>query len=106
MKSAVFSVTLSLVLLASPVITLAATPTADLKKGEQLVNDNCINCHEARFGNNGSDIYTRPDRRVTSLTGLKKQVIRCRDNLGLKWFDEDVDDVVAYLNKTYYKFKK
>lgn len=84
----------------------APAQAADIKKGEQLVNTQCISCHAARFGNNGSEIYTRPDRRVTSLVGLKKQVIRCRDNLGLTWFDEDVDDVVAYLNKQFYKFKE
>ena len=83
----------------------APAQAADIKKGEQLVNNQCISCHASRFGNNGSDIYTRPDRRVTSLAGLKKQVIRCRDNLGITWFDEDVDDVVAFLNARYYKFK-
>jgi mono/diheme cytochrome c family protein len=83
----------------------APAQAADIKKGEQLVNSQCISCHAARFGNNGSEIYTRPDRRVTSLAGLQKQVIRCRDNLKLTWFDEDVDDVVAFLNARYYKFK-
>ncbi len=42
---------------------------------------------------------------MTSLAGLKKQVQRCELSQGLKWFDEDVDDVVNYLNTTYYKFK-
>ncbi len=95
-------------LTALPLAILMFTPAhaADIKKGEQLVKDNCISCHAAHFGNNGSDIYTRPNHRVTSLVGLKKQVIRCRDNLGLTWFDEDVDDVVAYLNTRYYKFKE
>ena len=36
--------------------------------------------------------------------GLKKQVKRCELNLGLTWFDEDIQDVVSYLNTTYYKF--
>lgn len=86
-------------------VMFAPAHAADIKKGEQLVNSQCVSCHAAHFGNNGSDIYTRPDRRVTSLAGLKKQVIRCRDNLGITWFDEDVDDVVAFLNTRYYKFK-
>lgn len=86
-------------------LLIPAAQAADVKKGEQLINNHCISCHAASFGNNGSDIYTRPDRRVTSLAGLKKQVIRCRDNLKLTWFDEDVEDVVAFLNTRYYKFK-
>ncbi len=28
-----------------------------------------------------------------------------RSTLGLKWFDEEIDDVTAYLNKTFYQFK-
>lgn len=83
-----------------------AAQAADAKRGEELHNNQCISCHAARFGNNGSDIYTRTNRRVTSLAGLKKQVTRCRDNLKVVWFDEDVDDVAAFLNKRYYKFKE
>lgn len=79
---------------------------ADAKRGEQLHNSQCISCHASRFGNNGDDIYTRANRRVTSLAGLKKQVTRCRDNLKVVWFDEDVDDVVAFLNARHYKFKE
>lgn len=96
-------------LAALPVALLLLAPAvqaADAKKGEQLHNSQCISCHAARFGNNGSEIYTRANRRVTSLAGLQKQVTRCRDNLKVVWFDEDVDDVVAYLNATYYKFKE
>lgn len=93
---------LALLCLATPAIGSAA----DAKKGEQLHNSQCIACHASRFGNNGADIYTRPDRRVTSLPGLKKQVLRCRDNLRVTWFDEDVEDVAAFLNARYYKFKE
>lgn len=83
-----------------------ASQAADAKRGEQLHNSQCVSCHAGRFGNNGNDIYTRDNRRVTSLAGLKKQVTRCRDNLKVVWFDEDVDDVTAYLNKQFYKFKE
>jgi cytochrome c553 len=75
---------------------LPATAVAD--KGAELHAANCTSCHD-------DAVYKRKDRRVTSMDGLKKQVQRCELSLGLKWFDEDVDDVVAYLNSTYYKFK-
>ncbi|HEY0722034.1 MAG TPA: cytochrome c [Gammaproteobacteria bacterium] len=96
-------------LAALPLVLLLLAPAsqaADAKRGEQLHNSQCISCHATRFGNNGNDIYTRANRRVTSLAGLKKQVTRCRDNLSVTWFDEDVDDVVAYLNAHFYKFKE
>jgi cytochrome c553 len=75
---------------------LPATAAAD--NGATLHQENCTSCHD-------DGVYTRKDRRVTSLDGLKKQVQRCELSQGLKWFDEDVDDVVNYLNTTYYKFK-
>jgi mono/diheme cytochrome c family protein len=66
--------------------------------GAALHQENCTSCHD-------DSVYTRKDRRVTTLDGLKKQVQRCELSQGLKWFDEDIDDVVAYLNSTYYKFR-
>jgi cytochrome c553 len=83
------------------VCLLAATsslPAADLDNGKTLVDGNCTKCHDER-------VYTRPDRRVSTLDGLNKQVTRCEQSLGLKWFDDDITDVAAYLNKTYYHFK-
>ena len=80
---------------------LAATSSlqaANPDNGKKLVDDNCTKCHDEH-------VYTRPDRRVTTLEGLNKQVTRCEQSLGLKWFDEDIADVAAYLNQTYYHFK-
>jgi len=76
-------------------IPLAA---ASADNGEDLHAANCTSCHN-------DSVYQRKDRRVTSMAGLKKQVQRCEQSLGLKWFDEDIDDVAAYLNSTYYHFK-
>lgn len=73
-------------------------PAADAGHGKSLVEQHCTSCHDAA-------IYTREGRRVTTLDGLQKQVRRCELSLGLKWFDEDVADVVDYLNGTYYRFK-
>ena len=78
--------------------------SADATRGAQLHNEQCIACHAARFGNGGNDIYTRANRRVQNLPSLQKQVNRCKNNLQIVWFDEDVADVVAHLNTTIYKF--
>jgi mono/diheme cytochrome c family protein len=87
-------------------LLLAGTAHADIKRGEKLHNEQCIACHAARFGNNGADIYTRKNRRIHDMNGLRKQVNRCKNNLSITWFDDDVNDVVDYLNATYYHFKK
>lgn len=96
--------TLSLLLLGS-LVTVGAE-AADATRGATLHNEQCSACHAARFGNNGNDIYTRADHRVQSLSGLHQQVNRCKNNLQIVWFDEEVDDVVEYLNNTYYKFPR
>jgi mono/diheme cytochrome c family protein len=92
------------------IVTLALFGTGianatDLKRGGDLHQKNCVACHVKLVGGDGTALFTRADRRVQSFAALQTQVRRCKDNLGLTWFDEEVDDVAAYLNKSYYKFK-
>jgi hypothetical protein len=68
-------------------------------RGEALVEKHCTSCHD-------DAIYTREGRRVTTVNGLQKQVRRCEQSLGLTWFDEEIADVVAYLNNNYYHFEQ
>lgn len=84
----------------------ATSQAADWQRGEKLHNSQCVACHAARFGNNGADIYTRTNRRVQSFESLQRQVNRCKNNLEITWFDEDVADVVEYLNREYYTLEK
>ena len=80
-------------------IGLGSAQAADPQQGEKLVTKDCTRCH-------GSEVYTRADRKVTSLPGLHKQVRRCEQMLGLTWFDEDIENTADYLNQRYYKFSK
>ncbi len=97
--------TLQFILFSLLAILPFAATNADTTHGMQLHEENCIACHAARFGNDGTEIYTRHNHRVKNMEALNKQVNRCKDNLGLTWFDEDVNDVTDYLNKTFYQFK-
>lgn len=76
----------------------ATAQSADLKAGQALYETNCLKCHD-------SGIFTRPDHKVKSLDGLRKQVQRCELSLGLTWFDDQRENVVQYLNSNFYKFK-
>lgn len=78
---------------------------ADTERGMALHDANCISCHASRYGHDGTEMYTRPNHRIKDHAGLRKQVNFCKDNLGLTWFDDEVDDVAEYLNKTFYQFK-
>lgn len=64
-----------------------------------FIQQKCSSCH-----NEG--VYTRPDRRVQSLQQLDAQVRRCDANLGTALFNEDVSEVVRYLDREYYHFGK
>jgi len=92
-------------LIALLLTTLTSTViAADIERGKSLHDENCIECHVSIAGGDGSGIYTRPDRRIDSLPALRAQVMRCKNSMGVSWPEDQIDDVVAYLNKMYYKF--
>ncbi|MDX5152492.1 MAG: hypothetical protein R3188_08455 [Acidiferrobacterales bacterium] len=71
----------------------------DAKKGEAIHKAHCTACHT-------STVYTRPNHTVKSIGGLVGRVNACSSNLGLNLSQDQVNDVVKYLNDTYYKFKR
>ncbi len=71
--------------------------SADFANGKELHEENCVKCHD-------SSAYTRNPRRVNDLQQLGVQVRACKDNLGITWFDDEVDDVILYLNQQHYHF--
>jgi len=92
-----FILTLS-VLLSSAFISNVAL-AGDVANGKKLFTESkCNQCH-------GTEVYTKKDRKVTSLPKLEAQVRRCDSNLNTNWFDDEIINVTAYLNKQYYKFK-
>ena len=77
----------------------------DPKRGRELHSANCISCHAAMYGGDGTGIYVRSDRKMASLEALRQQVGRCKDALGVEWPADQVEDVISYLNRTFYKFE-
>jgi CxxC motif-containing protein (DUF1111 family) len=71
---------------------------ADEEGIQSLYDEHCVACH-------GTEVYTREDRKVTSLPALETQVQRCETALGLRWFDDDIADMSQFLNTHYYHFK-
>ena len=69
---------------------------AEAPDAHALYEQNCLKCH-------GSEVYTRADRKIDSYPALASQVRQCETNLELRWFDEDIDAVTAYLNDKFYK---
>ena len=85
-------------LIFAALLTTGSYVLADAEHGQKLHDQQCMKCHD-------SGVYTREDRRVADRDALVKQVKRCELNLGLRWFDKDINDVAQYLNQSFYKFK-
>lgn len=66
----------------------------------------CQVCHIDKFGGDGSAIFTREDRRIKNATSLATQIRKCSTNLGLMMFEDEEENMGAFLNRHYYKFKK
>lgn len=81
--------------------SLAANPA----HGKDLHNANCQSCHSSLMNGKPDLIYTRPDRRVSTIDGLRNQVTRCKTTVGVAWPNDQIEDVVEYLNVNFYKLK-
>lgn len=82
-------------------LTLAlATPPAlaagDAAKGEQL-HRSCLQCH-------GTEVYVPPKRKVKTLAALRKETARWGDYYNPGFTKAQIEDLVAYLNRDFYKF--
>jgi len=78
-------------------VLTGSAQAADIDNGEDLHFEYCTGCH-------GDEVYTREDRKMRDLVQLGKQVPFCQNAVGATWFDDEVDDVIEYLNQTYYHF--
>ena len=82
-------------------LSLTAHATAipgDAASGKKLYDANCTTCHT-------DSVYKRKDRQVKSLDALHQQIGSCGHMTNITLGKTQVDDLVKYLNETYYKFK-
>lgn len=70
----------------------------DAARGAAL-HESCLGCH-------GTELYVAPRAKIKSLTALKKEVERWNDRYNPKFSKQDVEDLVAYLNRDFYRFPK
>ena len=92
--------------MAGALLSGAALAGGDPATGEKMVKEHaCASCHQRLIGGDGSALYTRADRKVTSKDKLVAQVSFCSTQLKTGWFPEDEEHVVAWLNHRYYHFK-
>jgi len=88
-----------------PLLPLAATAAGTPKLGKPLHDKQCVTCHTQKFGGDGSKMYTRADHKIANLLALQQRVAACSTQTNAGWFPEDEENVAAWLNQQYYKFK-
>src|SRR5882672_9175156 len=83
----------------------AARAAGDVAEGRKLVEENrCESCHAEKTMGDAKAVYTRKDRKVTSLQKLKAQVALCNSELNLQMFPDEEEHVTAFLDAEYYHF--
>ncbi len=70
----------------------------DIENGKALHDANCLRCHNETQ-------YTREDKIVKSFEELRERISFCELSAEMAWFEEEIDDVTAYLNNSFYHFK-
>jgi mono/diheme cytochrome c family protein len=68
----------------------------DAARGAKL-HEVCLDCH-------GTGLYTKPERKIKSRDALRKETARWGDYYNPALSEQDVDDLVAYLDREFYKF--
>ena len=76
----------------------AALLPGDAAKGKAVHDKQCSACHD-------TGVYTRADRRMKSVEGLIGQVNNCVRQTGAKLDRDQINDLVKYLDESFYKFK-
>ena len=89
---------LSALLLASAFLLLAQSSAQPApSRGRLLYETHCVACHDTQ-------IHWRDRKLATDWVSLSKQVRRWQANTGLQWTEEEIDEVVHYLNTTIYRY--
>lgn len=70
----------------------------DIDNGKALHDENCMRCHN-------ESLYTSEHSKMMNYENLHQRIIQCELMAELAWFEEEIDDVTAYLNQEFYKFE-
>lgn len=85
------------------VSALAENGVSDAVNGKQLYEENpdkCLRCHA-----NAEQFSATEERQpAQNITKLESWVRNCDVRFKTSWFDDEILDVVAYLNQQHYKF--
>lgn len=95
-----------LLLLVGSTAQAAPFASGSAEAGKQLFNKhNCNSCHVKMVGGDGNAVFTRPEHKVRNAGQLVQQMSMCSANTGIQLSAQDEQNIGAYLNQRFYKFK-
>lgn len=83
-------------------LLMALTPfgqAADIEKGKVAHEAKCMACHD-------NSIYTRANSIIHSYSSLQNRVKFCDVAAQANLSEVQIDNIIAYLNESFYKFKQ
>jgi hypothetical protein len=87
--------TLTLALIMTALSSLPASASEAV--GKQLHDTHCQQCHD-------NTIYTRKNSIIHGFSELQARVEFCESANNKNWSEKQINEVVKYLNNTFYKF--
>ena len=76
----------------------AAELQGDRAEGTRLHDANCLGCHD-------TSIYTRKNRLIQSLEGLKKRLGDCSHMANKEFSASETQNIIKYVNDQFYQFR-
>ena len=76
--------------------SLSPARAQNFARGQELYNQQCQSCHE--------DLMHARNRKLKTLNGLRSRIQDWSSHSGNSWTAEEIDDVLYYLNKSFYHF--
>jgi mono/diheme cytochrome c family protein len=88
--------------LAAAFALLGGCSATDATKGNAVrgekTHETCLQCH-------GTEVYVPPQRKINSLPDLRKEVERWGDYYNPALSEQEIADLIAYLNVNFYKLQ-
>ncbi len=77
----------------------------DTSNAKKLHDASCVSCHVRMYGGDGSKMYTRDGRVLSTQLDVLQRVASCNAMVSAGWFPDEEGSVAAWLNRTYYHYK-
>ena len=98
-------VTTLILLCAAMPVSANPFPEGNAMNGQKLFDQHkCNSCHDSIMGGDGNKIFTRFNRKASTVSGLIDRIDMCSGNVNAHLNNQDKQDLAAYLNR-YYNLK-